>query len=154
MSYTEQMQELVDKYRAANQPWPATAKNLAKWAFGNGLWNPHPSALISQCADDFAKAMREEYITDPQGRRVRAKHAARVERDGKQLRLWDDIRTAGRAHMESALQQRRRQVVGDCVQLRVDVDSYNQNRNPQHPIQISLNFTKDVEEELFAASAA
>ena len=79
MSYTEQMQELVDKYRAANQPWPATAKDLAKWAFGNGLWNPHPLALISQCADDFAKAMREEYITDPQGRPVRAKHAARIE---------------------------------------------------------------------------
>jgi hypothetical protein len=56
--------------------------------------------------------------------------------------------------MESALQQRRRQVVGDCVQLRVDADSYNENRNPKHAIQVSLDFTKDVEEELFAATAA
>ncbi len=154
MSYNDQMQDLVDRYRTAKQPWPATAKDLAKWAFGNGLWKPHPSALSSQCADDFAKAMREEYVTDPQGRRVRAKHAARIKVDGKQQALWDDIRTADRDHMESALQQRRGQVVGDCVQLRVDADSYNDNSNPNKPIQISLDFTKDVEEELFVADAA
>ena len=53
-----------------------------------------------------------------------------------------------------ALRQRRRQIVGDCVQLRVDADSYNENRTPEQPIQISLNFTNDVEEELFAATAA
>ena len=107
MNYNEQMQKLVYEYRAADQPWPATSRDLAKWAFGNSLWSPHLSALISQCAEDFARAMREEYITEPQGRRVRAKHSARTERQGKQIRLWDDIRTADRDHMESALQQRR-----------------------------------------------
>ena len=120
----------------------------------NQLWSPHPSAVIAQCADDLARAMREEYITDPQGRRVRAKHAARIEKDGKQLALWDDIRTASREHMQTALQQRRRQIVGDCVQLRVDADSYNDNRNPQEPIQISFDFTYDVEEELYATIGA
>ena len=98
--------------------------------------------------------MREEYITDAQGRRVRAKHVARVNKNGKQLALWDDIRTASRKHMQSALQGRRRQVVGDCVQLRLDADSFNENRSPDKPIQISMDFTRDVEEELFATNAA
>lgn len=102
----------------------------------------------------MAKALREEYITDSQGRRVRAKHVARVEIDGKQIPLWDDILTASRKHMEAALQQRRRQIVGDCVQLRTDADSYNDNRCKDNPIEISLDFTNDVAEELFAADLA
>lgn len=150
MRYSEQMQGIVAKYRDAGEPWPATAKDIAKWAVQNRHWEPHPSAIIGQCADDLAKAMREEYLTDPQGRRVRAKHVALVEKDGKQKPIWDDIRTAPREHMTAAFQARRRQIVGDCVQLRVDVDSFNENRNAEEPIQIVFDFTNDVEEELFA----
>ena len=123
MNYTEQMQTLVDKYREAGQSWPATAKDLAKWAYENELWRPHPSALIAQCAEDFARALREEYITDSQGRRVRAKHVARIEKDGKQIPLWDDIRTASREHgvrlaAEATADRRRLCPVADgCRQL-------------------------------------
>ena len=53
--------------------------------------------------------MRDEYITDAQGRTVRAKHAAQFE----QTVLWDDIRTAPREHMEVALQGRRKMILGD-----------------------------------------
>jgi hypothetical protein len=92
--------------------------------------------------------MREEYIVDPQGRTIRAKHAARVE----QAVLWGDIRTAPRAHMEIAFKQRRQQIVGDCRQLKADVDSFNDNRSPTQPIQMSFDFTRDVL-ELEAAAA-
>ncbi|HUT73485.1 MAG TPA: hypothetical protein VM221_01470 [Armatimonadota bacterium] len=90
--------------------------------------------------------MREQYVTDPQGRSVRAKHVARVNRNGEQLPLWADIRSASREHMEIAFQQRRQQIVGDCRQLKTDVDSFNENRNPGAPIQMVLDFTYDVEE--------
>jgi len=36
------------------------------------------------------------------------------------------------------------QIVGDCVHLKADVDSYNQNENPEKPIQIPFDFTVDV----------
>ncbi len=88
--------------------------------------------------------MREEYIVDPQGRTVRAKHAAKVKVNGEQMTLWDDIRTADRDFMVIAFQQRRQQVVGDCHQLKVDVGSYNQNKNPGEAIQIIFDFTLDV----------
>jgi hypothetical protein len=90
--------------------------------------------------------MREEYITDPQGRRVRAKHAAMRLQGEIQLTLWDDIRTAGKEHMEVAFQQRRQQIVGDCKQLKTDVDSFNDNNKQGAVIQLTLNFTNDVAE--------
>jgi hypothetical protein len=102
--------------------------------------------MIDQCADQMSRAMREEYVTDPQGRTVRAKHAARQRRNGKQLTLWADIRTASREHMAMAFQQRRQQIVGDCRQLAIDVESYNENRNPSEPIQMVFDFTLDLEE--------
>ena len=68
------------------------------------------------------------------------------DRSGEQITLWDDIRTATPKHMEIAFQQRRQQVVGDCRQLKTDVDSYNENRKPERPIQIIFDFTFDIEE--------
>lgn len=145
-TFTEQLQAIAKKYISAGMPWPATAKRIAVWAINEGLWKPHPTDLVNQCAEQLARAMREEYIIDAQGRSVRAKHAARIEQDGQQLMLWADIRTAPRRHMEVAFQQRRQQVVGDCRQLKLDVDSYNQNMSVGDPIQMCFDFTLDLEE--------
>lgn len=145
-NYTEQLQRIVKRYMQAEQPWPATTRQIASWAIRQGIWAAQPSDLVNQCADQLARAMREEHITDPQGRIVRAKHVARVERSGKQTALWADIRTAPREHMRMAFQQRRQQIVGDCRQLKVDCDSYNENGIPAEPIQIIFDFTTDLEE--------
>ena len=140
------MQRIVRDYRADGQEWPATTREIAVWAISRKRWEPQRSALIDQCAEHLARAMREEYITDPQGRTVRAKHAARIKRDAQQLVLWADIRTASRQHMEIAFQQRRQQIVGDCRQLKVDVDSYNENGNRGTAIQMIFDFTDDLAE--------
>lgn len=146
-TYNEQMQDIARVYREAGEEWPTTLKHIAGWAIGQGLWQPHPTLLLSKCAEDLGRALREEYITDPQGRRVRAKHAARMDRDeGEQGALWDDIRTASHEHLKIAFQQRRQGIVGDCHRLKIDVDSYNDNRRPEVPIQLGLDFTNDVEE--------
>ena len=151
---TKQMQHIVTQYIKAGQKWPATTHEMAKWAVAHKLWAPQPSTIIDQRADHLAKAMREEYITDPQGRAVRAKHAARVEVDGAQTTLWADIRTAPKKHMETAFRQRRGQILGECRQLKADVDSYNQNVTPNDPIPLVLDFTYDLaEEEALAAGA-
>ncbi|MGA2060991.1 MAG: hypothetical protein ABSG67_10955 [Thermoguttaceae bacterium] len=56
------------------------------------------------------------------------------------------MRTAPAEHTESAFQQRRTQIVGDCRQLKVDVDSYNDNNQFGAHYQLMLNFTDDVAE--------
>ncbi len=79
-------------------------------------------------------------------RSVRAKHAMRTTRSGQQISLWADMRTANSNHMEIAFQQRRQHIVGECRQLKVDVDSYNDNINAGEPIQMIFDFTLDLEE--------
>jgi hypothetical protein len=154
MSYNEQLQRIVKQYESAGNPLPATAHEIAIWAIEQGLWEPQHSTVVNRCAEEISRAMREEHITDPQGRRVRVKHVAMVEKNGKQAAFWADMRTAPRGHMEIAFQQRRQQIVGDCRQLKWDMDSYNENHNAGEPIQMVFDFTLDLEEiEALAAIA-
>jgi hypothetical protein len=101
---------------------------------------------LSKCQEDFSRALREQYITNSQGRPVRAKHVARITKGEEQLHLWADIRRAPRVHMEMAFQQRREQIVGDCRQLKRDVDYYNAAHPRNAPIQLIFDFRDDLEE--------
>ena len=101
----------------------------------------------------MAAAMREEYFTDKMGRRVRLLHPATVKRQGELFTEWDDIRTAPRSHMQLSFQQKRRAIVGECRQLKTDLDSYNDAHSDEEPLQISFNFYMDLA-ELEAARAA
>jgi hypothetical protein len=56
------------------------------------------------------------------------------------------MRVAPEEHMEIAFQQRRQQIVGDCAQLKTDVDSYNDNNPFGAYHQLPLDFTDDVAE--------
>ena len=112
-----------------------------------GEWQQHPSAIEKQCAREISHALGEEYVTDPQGRRVRSRHVAVVEREGEQVPLWGYTPTATHEHMAVAFQQRRQRIVGDCRQLKLDVDSYNADFADE-PIQVVLDFTDDVAEAL------
>lgn len=153
MTYAEQLQRIVRMYRESGSQWPASMREVAAWAITSGQWAPQPADMIQQCADELSAAMRQEHIVDAQGRSVRAKHAARIKRGGEQITLWADIRSASVDHMSVAFQQRRQQIVGECKQLKADVDSFNQNTNKGLPIQLVLDFTLDVEESERAAAA-
>jgi hypothetical protein len=153
MSYSEQLRNIANSY-FADHDGSATSRDIARWAIKTGLWAPQPGSVIDQCAEELSRAMREEYYTDPQGREVRAKHAARIKENGKQITLWADIRSATPAHMERAFGQRRKQILGDCKQLKADVDSFNDNRNPENPIQVVFDFTLDLAEIEAAKHAA
>ncbi|MFZ2492262.1 MAG: hypothetical protein WA208_12335 [Thermoanaerobaculia bacterium] len=146
MSYGEQLRGIANEYYKTHRA-PATTKDIAVWAVRNGLWHPQQSDVIDRCAEELSRAMREEHMIDPQGRSVRAKHVARVKDGGGQTRfVWADIRTAPLRFMQVAFQQRRQQIIGDCRQLKTDVDSYNENAKPEKPIQIVFDFTRDLEE--------
>jgi len=153
MTYREQLQHIVSEYRENGQPWPATAHEMAVWAIETGRWHPQRSAMLRKCTEELSDAMREDYITDPQGRRVRSKHMARYGEGSAQIPLWADIRSATREHMEIAFQQRRFQILGDCRQLKSDVDSYNDNYNSGQALQMVFDFTEDLAEDELARTA-
>lgn len=146
MSLLEQNQRIVSRYREARQPWPARTTDIARWAIKERLWEISPGTIIRQCADQIANALREVFVTDPQGRRVRLMHAAPYRQNGRQYLLWDDMRTAPHQHMRLAFQQRRQQIVMDCHQLQVDTESYNENYNKEKPVQMVFDFRLDLEE--------
>ena len=128
-------------------------KQSSKSVILSGRWEMPASAIRRRCADDIATAMREEYYSDAKGRRVRLLHPAPLFEHGKRDMVWDDIRTATRAHMALSFQNRRHGIVQDCRQFKIDADSYNEAHTDQEPIQIVFNFENDLA-ELEAADAA
>jgi hypothetical protein len=137
MTYSAQIRLIVERYMAEHHTDVCETHLVASWAIRCGLWEEHPSAVINRCAEAIARSLRTEILHD----NVRAKHAVRIVRDGMQMTLWADMRTAPREHMLLAFQQRRQQIAADCRQLRIDVDYYNKNYNSETPIQLSFDFT-------------
>lgn len=45
-----------------------------------------------------------------------------------------------------SFQHRRKGIVGDCRQMKIDVDSYNDAHVEAEPIQIVFDFTMDLAE--------
>ncbi|KAF1728120.1 hypothetical protein CSC76_07225 [Pseudoxanthomonas mexicana] len=149
MSYTTAVKEYVERYKAETGiEGPLDTHAVAEWAWRNGLHTPNARTVIDAIAADIAQVFREEYRVDRHGRRYRAKHAATYKQGNKTLSLWADLDDpqAPHNHFVRSFAQRRQQIVGDCLQLKTDVDVYNDKREPTEPIQIPLDFTLDVME--------
>lgn len=148
-SYSNQIREYTDRFkREIRDDGLIDPIELATWAYKNGLHKPNPKTIIDSIAADITQIWREEYRTDGAGRRYRAKHAVTTKVGNKTMSLWGDLDdlNAPHDHFERSFSQRRRQIVGDCLQLKNDVDVYNEARLPTEPIQVILDFTIDVEE--------
>lgn len=145
----EILQDLADEWCEETGSTSINTTELANWMMRERGWQPQRADAISVIKKELQVALREWFITDPQGRRVRLKHAQRVTRELKdgsheQFMLWRDIRKATRPQMQAAFQQRRFGVVMDCHRLKIDVESYNQNWNNSVNIQIEFDFTDDM----------
>lgn len=145
-TYNEQLQHIWHRFEEEHGHLPSTLREAVAWGVGKGLIEPPEIDPLDHVAADMAKALREEYSTDKYGRRYRVNHAVRVTKGSIQYTFWAIMDFAPRPHMEKAFAQRRKQIVGDCFQLKTDVDVYNDKHVDQEPLQVVLDFTKDVEE--------
>jgi hypothetical protein len=141
----EQLQKIVEDYRAAGCPWPATREQIAEVAVANDRYQPTRGMAVSQCAEMFGRAMGLEHVRDKKGRGVRKYNAARIHENGQLLIKWDDW-NADRPFMEIAAANRRNQILDQCWQLKNDMYSYNERRCPDQPIQMNFDFNLDLEE--------
>ncbi|MCZ8149505.1 MAG: hypothetical protein O9325_16860 [Roseomonas sp.] len=142
----EHFQHLWREYEREHDHAPASAREVVDWAVANkGLALPRvdPRDVL---AAQMSRALREEYATDAQGRRYRVNHAVRITKNGVQTTFWGILGFADHSHMERAFTQRREQVIGDLVQLQVDVEVYNEKAVDQPDIQLVLDFNDDVAE--------
>ena len=149
-AYSNSIRDYIDRFRAevGLDEGLIEPHEIAEWAYQNGLHKPNVRTIIDAIASDIAQVFREEYRTDARGRRYRAKHATTQKFGNKTLALWGDIDdpNAPHQHFVKSFGQRRQQIVGDCFQLKTDVDVYNEQRQPKQPIQVVLDFTDDIHE--------
>ncbi len=150
-SYHQQMQSIFAQYQNEVGPMPADLRVVGAWAISKGLWAPRPVDIQSRFASDMAEALSEEYRTDKAGRRYRSKIAVRMTKDGVQGSLWGDLDTSPHKHVEKNVAQRRRQIVGECFQLQVDVDHYNASHKKEEQLSLILDMSEDVKEMKVAA---
>lgn len=143
----ERLQRAWHRFEEENGHLPVSARAAVDWAVKQGLLEPPEIDPYDVLAGQMATALRIEYRTDSMGRRYRINHAVRVTKSGVQYTFWGELGFAGHAHMEKAFAQRREQIIGDCCQLKTDVDVYNDLNESQRPkIQLVLDFTDDVAE--------
>src|SRR6266700_2180163 len=143
----EKLQKAWHLYDGDQEHQPTSARQAVEWAVAEGLLELPQIDPYDVLAGDMADALRAEIQTDDKGRRYRVNHAVRVTKGGVQYTFWGALGFAPHSHMERAFAQRREQIVGDCLQLKTDVDVYNDmNRGKQPAIQLVLDFTDDVAE--------
>lgn len=147
----ERLQSIWHRFEAERNHMPSGTREAVEWAVQRGYIELPEIDPYDVLAGQMASALREEIDTDAKGRRYRVNHAVRVSKNGAQYTFWAVMGFAPHAHMEKAFGQRREQIIGDCVQLKTDVDAYNDmNRDEQPEIQLVLDFTDDVEERTAA----
>ena len=147
MTKNERFQSIWHRYDSGREHKPSSARQAVEWAVAEGLLELPEIDPIDVLASEMSIALRDEYRTDPQGRRYRVNHAVRVTKSGVQYTVWAVMGYAPHAHMEKAFGQRREQIIGDNFQLKTDVDVYNDMNHGKRPtIQLVLDYTEDVAE--------
>jgi hypothetical protein len=143
----ERLQRIWHHYEANKNHQPTSSREAVEWAVKEGLLEIPEIDPYDVLAGQMSNALRDEYRTDNKGRRYRVNHAVRVTSAGAQQTFWGVMGFASHDHMERAFTQRREQIVGDNLQLKTDVDVYNDmNRGNRPAIQLVLDYTDDVAE--------
>jgi hypothetical protein len=158
-TYSARMRRIYQRFmeereRLGIADQPVNLNDVYDFARKNEAWYEPRIDPRARFRKDMARALREDHFTDNKGRTVRRYHARKlvcVDEFGVcvQQVLWADMLTEPpppRTHMEVSFKQRRAQIVGDCHQLKNDVDHYNDICPGKAPIKTLWNFTDDMDD--------
>lgn len=150
MNRNERLQAVIQRYKAETGEKVIDLEKVADWAIQRGATLPEPKTARELFSAQLADAARAEYRVDPKsGLSYRANHALRQRtKDGRQYVLWVDMEDATRPQMLWSLSDRRQQMVGDAVHLKIDEMIWNSKHPDEPQIQLEMDFTFDVEERL------
>jgi hypothetical protein len=146
----ERLQTLIQRYKTETGEKALDMDKIADWAIKRGATMPQPKTARELFSAQLADAARAEYRVDPKtGLSYRANHALRQRTtDGRQYVLWIDMEDATYPQMLYSLSDRRGQMVGDAVHLKIDEMVWNSKHPGEQQIQLDMDFTFDVEERL------
>lgn len=142
---------LINQYQRATGNESFTMLELAQFAITNGWSAPPPITAEEQLARKLARAAREITRRDREtGQAYRAYHAVpSFDRNG-QGTFWVDIDQASREQIRRSAYSRREQVVGDLLQLTLDLDHWNRSNIEEEPLMIEADIAPDISERLAA----
>ena len=138
---------LVELYKREHGVETVRLDEVANWAIANGHYRPEPIDPAKTLRREMAKAMKNEYFFDEQGREVRKYHAVRKTDGEHSYSEWAAMPDADPGHMRMSGQQRRQYLLSGCRQHKLDFDSYNDNNKFGAKIPLwDYNFNPDLEE--------
>lgn len=146
MAKTRELQLIIRQFKEATGTREVDMHEVARWAVSNGWDLPTPVNPIDRFAQDLSRAARQEIRHDAvTGKPYRANHAIVTKNGDVQLHLWIDIDEARRPQMLVSATLRREQMVGDGLQLTLDLDHWNSINRDEEPIELPMDFTDDIE---------
>jgi hypothetical protein len=77
----DQLLKIVEDYRTAGMPWPATREQIAEWAVAKERYQLTRGMAVRQCAEKLGRAMGLEHVRDKRGRSVRKYYASPIIED-------------------------------------------------------------------------
>jgi hypothetical protein len=144
ISFNEKLQKYKDEYVKETEQERYTTIDLARWAMSTGRWEPPPDLALRKCREDFANALRTEYIEGDDGLPVRVNHAVRECHGDRQRTFWSDIDKMPRDELGRSNTQKREQIVGECRQIDRDERYFNSHHPDEDPLAMLFDFTDDV----------
>jgi len=144
---SERMQKMIRYYKRQTGQYEVDMHEVAKFAHRQGWTLPKPPDPLDLLAHQFSQAAREEVRRDKNtGRPYRVNHAYPRTVDNQIVFFWldiDDPKTPRHKMRKSAV-NRREQMVGDGLQLTLDLDHWNSIHPNQEPIELDMDLTDDI----------
>lgn len=144
MTRKERNIKIVRQFEQEHQRLPFNLHEVYAWAVNQNMWYAPIDLAEKKFIQEIADSLRQEYITTEDGEKVHYYYAVTK---GSQGTLWANLHSAPREHIVTNLKQKRRQSLGDCRQMKKDMDYANKIRFSANPIQMSFNFDADLAEE-------
>jgi hypothetical protein len=154
MTKHKEMQFIIREWKKATGNIEIDMHLVADFAVKRGWPLPEPVSALDRLAKEFSQAAREETRQDTQtGRPYRVYHAYPSDSVGQGM-FWIDIDEAPRKIMVKSAVMRREQVIGDMVQLWLDLDHWSRKNPNEEPIKLLTDVTPDVQERLAASDGS
>jgi hypothetical protein len=142
----KEMQFIIRQWKEATGNIEIDMHKVAEFAHQKGWPLPPPLTGIDRLAKEFSQAAREETRQDGKtGKPYRVYHAFPPDGNQGQGMLWIDIDEASRKIMLKSAVMRREQMIGDAVQLTLDLEHWNNVNPKEEPIMLSNDLTNDVQ---------
>jgi hypothetical protein len=141
-----QMLDIMEDWAISRGADAIDVDEASDWALENGRYERAPISAKQQCMQDMRRALQQASFLDPQGNKVRAKHAVRNWK-GQQTTLYPDVRTGKPAMMKEAFRQSWDGIANDVKRHSIEKQSYDLN-NPYGTIlpMFNYDFNKQAEE--------